>query len=56
MKGLQILRENGRLEWCCLDWNKPSIDFYLSLDAKPMSDWTIYRESGESLKKLAETD
>lgn len=28
----------GRLEWCCLDWNKPSIDFYLSLDAEPLSD------------------
>lgn len=44
----------GRLEWCCLDWNRPSIDFYLSLDATPMSDWTTYRLTGETLKKMAE--
>ncbi len=35
----------GRMEWCCLDWNKPSIDFYISVGAKPLSDWTIYRLS-----------
>ena len=44
----------GRLEWCCLDWNKPSIDFYLSLGAVPMDEWTIYRLSGENLSRLAE--
>lgn len=44
----------GRLEWCCLDWNKPSIDFYLSLGARPMDDWTQYRLTGETLKALAE--
>ncbi len=51
----QIAAERGcgRLEWWCLDWNKPSIDFYLSMGAKPMSDWTIYRVSGESLSDLA---
>ena len=40
-----IAKERGcsRMEWTCLDWNRPSIDFYLSLGAKPMSDWTIYR-------------
>ncbi len=43
----------GRLEWCCLDWNKPSIDFYLSLGAKPLDDWTIYRLTGDSLKNMA---
>lgn len=42
----------GRLEWWCLDWNQPSIDFYLSLGAEPMSDWTTYRVTGETLKKL----
>ena len=42
----------GRLEWCCLDRNQPSIDFYLSLGAQPMSDWTTYRLSGEALKTL----
>ncbi len=44
----------GRLEWCCLDWNQPSIDFYLSLGAKPMDDWTQYRLTGDTLKTLAE--
>ena len=44
----------GRLEWSCLDWNRPSIDFYLSLGAVPMSGWTQYRVTGETLKKLAE--
>lgn len=44
----------GRLEWWCLDWNKPSIDFYRSLGAEPMSDWTTYRIAGDTLNKLAE--
>ena len=44
----------GRLEWCCLDWNQPSIDFYLSLGAIPLDDWTQYRVTGDTLKELAE--
>jgi GNAT superfamily N-acetyltransferase len=51
--GLCQERGCGRLEWACLDWNKPSIDFYLSLGAQPMDDWTIYRLSGEEIKKIA---
>ena len=47
-------RECGRLEWWCLDWNKPSIDFYLSLGAEPMDEWTVYRVAGKSLLELAE--
>lgn len=43
----------GRLEWWCLDWNKPSIDFYKSLGAIPMEDWTVYRITGETLNNLA---
>ncbi len=46
-------RNCGRFEWCCLDWNKPSIDFYMSLGAKPMDEWTIYRLDEEGIKKLA---
>ncbi len=51
----QIAKERGcgRLEWWCLDWNKPSIDFYLSLGAEPMDEWTTYRVTGENLDKLA---
>ena len=44
----------GRMEWVCLDWNKPSIDFYLSIGAKPMSDWTIYRLTEKALHEFAE--
>lgn len=51
---IAVERDCGRLEWWCLDWNKPSIDFYLSLGAEPMSDWTTYRITGETLKNLAE--
>ena len=43
----------GRLEWACLDWNRPSIDFYLSLGAEPLGDWTTYRLTGQKLEDLA---
>lgn len=46
---LALERGCGRLEWSCLDWNKPSIDFYLSTGAVPMDDWTVYRLSDEAL-------
>lgn len=49
---IALERGCGRLEWWCLDWNKPSIDFYLSLGAEPMSDWTVYRISGDTLTAL----
>ena len=42
----------GRLEWTCLDWNKPSIDFYLSMGAVPMDEWTIYRLTAEKIDEL----
>ena len=51
---IAVERGCGRLEWCCLDWNKPSIDFYLSLGAEPMSDWTTYRITGDTLRRMAE--
>ena len=50
---IAVERGCGRFEFCCLDWNKPSIDFYLSLGAEKMDEWTTYRFSGESLKNLA---
>jgi GNAT superfamily N-acetyltransferase len=52
---IAIERRCGRLEWWCLDWNRPSIDFYLSLEAEPMDEWTIYRLSGETLRRLAKS-
>ena len=49
---IAVERGCGRLEWWCLDWNRPSIDFYLSMGAEPMEDWTVYRISGETLARL----
>ena len=50
---ITVERGCGRLEWSCLDWNQPSIDFYLSLGAKPMDEWTVYRLTGETLEDFA---
>ncbi len=50
---IAVERKCGRLEWSCLDWNKPSIDFYLSLGAKPMDEWTVYRMAGDRLTEFA---
>ncbi len=54
MKLAEIALERGcgRLEWSVLDWNQPSIDFYLSLGARPMDEWTIYRVDGDALEAL----
>lgn len=52
-----ITRERGcgRLEWACLDWNTPSIEFYTKrMNAVPMEEWTIYRLTGDTLKQAAE--
>lgn len=50
---IAVERGCGRLEWSCLDWNTPSIDFYLSMGAKPMEGWTVYRVTGETLEQMA---
>ena len=42
-----------KLDWLCLNWNKPSIDFYLSLGAQPLNEWTKYQITDEALKNLA---
>jgi GNAT superfamily N-acetyltransferase len=47
-------RDCGRFEWAVLDWNKPSIEFYKKLGAIPMDEWTIFRVTGDALKRLAE--
>jgi len=52
---ITVERGCGRLEWCCLDWNQPSIDFYLSLGAVPLEEWTIYRMTGDTLTGFAES-
>lgn len=53
---IAVERGCGRLEWSCLDWNKPSIDFYLSLGARPMDEWTTYRLAGNSLQAFAKEE
>lgn len=50
---IAVARGCGRLEWWCLDWNQASIDFYRSMGAEAMSDWTVYRIAGETLAELA---
>ncbi|WP_225743278.1 GNAT family N-acetyltransferase [Marinilactibacillus sp. Marseille-P9653] len=50
---IAVERGCGPMEWICLDWNQSSIDFYQSLGAEPMEDWTIYRVSGDTLTTLA---
>jgi len=53
---IALERNCGRMEWTCLDWNKPSIDFYLSLGAHPMDEWTTYRLTEDGLHNLVETE
>ena len=50
---MAVERECGRLEWAVLDWNEPSIQFYESLGAVAMKEWTVYRLTGEALTRLA---
>ena len=51
----QLCTERGyeRFQWWVLDWNEPSIEFYKSLGAVPMDEWTVFRLSGGALKKFA---
>ena len=51
---ITVERGCGRLEWWCLDWNTPSIEFYKALGAEPMDEWTTYRVTGDKLLALAE--
>lgn len=47
-----VERGCGRFEWWCLDWNLPSIEFYRSMGARPMDEWTVYRIDGDTLRAL----
>lgn len=47
-------RDCGRMEWTCLNWNTPSINFYLSMGAVPMDEWTTYRLTAEKIDELLE--
>jgi GNAT superfamily N-acetyltransferase len=50
---IAVERGYGRLEWAVLDWNTPSIEFYRSLGARPLDEWTAYRLTGDALESLA---
>ena len=51
----RVAQERGysRFEWSVLDWNQPAVDFYRSLGAEPMDQWTTFRLTGEALALLA---
>jgi GNAT superfamily N-acetyltransferase len=51
--GIAVAENCGRFEWSVLDWNTPAIKFYEALGAKPQSEWTIYRLTGEALERFA---
>lgn len=53
MARIAVERGYGRMEWWCLDWNLPSIDFYKRLGAEPMTEWTTYRLAGDTLRAMA---
>jgi GNAT superfamily N-acetyltransferase len=50
---IAVQRGCARFEWAVLDWNEPAIRFYQSLGAEPMSDWTVFRVTGEALQQLS---
>jgi GNAT superfamily N-acetyltransferase len=50
---IALERDCGRFEWWVLDWNEPAIEFYRSIGARPMSEWTVQRVDGEALRALA---
>jgi GNAT superfamily N-acetyltransferase len=53
---IAVDRGYGRFEWWVLDWNTPAIEFYRSIGAEPMDEWTVQRVSGKALRALAEGD
>ena len=50
---LAVERGCGRMEWSVLNWNEPAIQFYKSLGAIPMDEWTVYRLTGDALESAA---
>ena len=53
LAALAVERGCGRLEWACLDWNEPSIQFYKQMGGQPMDEWTVYRLQGDALHNMA---
>jgi GNAT superfamily N-acetyltransferase len=53
LANIALEEECGRMEWSVLNWNTPAIEFYLSIDAVPMSEWTTYRLNRNAIEKLS---
>ena len=53
LANLAVERNCGRMEWICLDWNKPALTVYRSIGAVPMDEWTVQRLDEEALKRFA---
>ena len=53
LAAMTVERNGGRLDWSVLDWNQPAIDFYRSIGAKALDDWTQFRLQGQALLSLA---
>lgn len=51
---IAVERGYGRVEWWVLDWNAPSIEFYRSLGAVPMDEWTVFRLTGDAMRRLGD--
>ena len=51
---IALKNDCARMEWSVLDWNEPAINFYKSIGAKPMSDWTVYRMEYQEIKNLSQ--
>lgn len=56
LAAIAIDRGCTRFEWAVLDWNQPAIEFYQSLGAAPMTEWTVFRMTGAPLRALAASD
>lgn len=55
LAAIAVERGYGRVEWAVLDWNTPSIEFYRSLGAVPMDEWTVFRLTGDAMRALGAT-
>jgi ribosomal protein S18 acetylase RimI-like enzyme len=51
---IAIVRSCGRVEWSVLNWNTPAIEFYKSLGADALAEWTMYRMDEAAIERLAE--
>lgn len=54
LANIAVERNCGRMEWVCLDWNKPALSVYRAIGATAMTDWTIQRMDAETLRRFAQ--